>query len=178
MSIPVTLDDNFLPLPTQCTARAKSRLRLCTCKGDRSCDECRCRNKAIPGGSVCEFHGGKARQVVHAANDRIIAQLENLRDGAARLLEFWTQEQIDGYIKAVREGMPGPLLDAKMLTTILVALDNQYRINQGKATDITETRHVDAAELVRGLNERLDQIKLRNMGMLEDAEVVEKEDGE
>lgn len=176
MSIPVTLDDNFLPLPSQCTARAKSRLRLCTCKGDRYCEDCRCRNQAIPGGSVCEFHGGKAPQVVRAANERIITQLESLRDGAARLLEYWTQEQIDLWIDAQRKGTPGPLLDAKMITTILIALDNQYRINQGKATDISETRHIDAADVIRSLDDKLTQIKLRNMGMMEDAEIVEKEE--
>lgn len=62
-----------------------------------------------------------------------------------------------------------------MVTTILIALDNQYRINQGKATEISETRHIDAAEVIRSLDDKLEQIKLRNSGMLEDAEVVEAE---
>lgn len=130
---------------------------------------------AIPGGNVCEFHGGGAPQVARAANERIIAQLEGLRDGAARLLEYWTEEQLELWIRARQEGTPGPLLDAKMVTTILIAIDNQYRINQGKATEITESRHIDAAEVIKSLDDKLTQIKLRNSGMLEDAEVVEEE---
>lgn len=141
-------------------------------------DGVKCGNNAIRGGSVCRIHGGNSPQVRAAADKRIEEEIASLRDRFATLLRLGADEQIALAFQALEKGGPGPLLDLKMLATVYVLLDNQERLHLGKATEITESRHVDAAELVRGLNDRLDQIKLRNMGMLEDAEIVEKEDGE
>lgn len=46
--------------PMRCTARSKQR-------------GAQCRQRAIAGGTVCVYHGGKAPQVQHAAEERLKA---------------------------------------------------------------------------------------------------------
>lgn len=132
----------------------------------------KCGNNAIRGGSVCRIHGGNTPQVRAAADRRIEEEIASLRDRFATLLRMGADEQIANAISALERGGPGPLLDLKMLANVYVLLDNQERLHLGKATEITESRHIDAAEVIKSLDDKLTQIKLRNSGLLEDAEVV------
>lgn len=164
---------NYLPVPTQCTARAKSRIRVCDCNGNRYCDKCRCRNKAILGGTVCDFHGGGAPQVKHAADKNFMAQLERLRTKVGDLSELWVDEQIHQWNLSMLHGTPPPLLDPKAMKDILVALDNQIRLNQGKATEITETKHSNREDEEVPFRVQWEIIQRRRAQLEEEAEGAE-----
>jgi hypothetical protein len=89
---------------TRCTATAKST-------GER------CKQKAIPGGDVCRYHGGNAEQVQEKAQER----LDAMADAATKQLQDRLDDVFDRmddadtnaeYVKLLRE--------ARQLTTAIL----------------------------------------------------------
>jgi hypothetical protein len=74
---------------TRCTATAKST-------GER------CKQKAIPGGDVCRYHGGNAEQVQEKAQDRLDDVFDRMDDADTNA----------EYVKLLRE--------ARQLTTAIL----------------------------------------------------------
>jgi hypothetical protein len=68
------------------TEHPKSRAIRCTAKSKASGQ--RCKRAAIPGGTVCRFHGGAAPQVVAAAKVRLAALVDPAIDRLAKLIKI------------------------------------------------------------------------------------------
>jgi hypothetical protein len=178
MSDTILLGPDYLPLPTQCTGRSKTRMRTCGCGGDRTCQECRCRNKAIPGGSVCEFHGGAAPQVRKRAEQRVVEQYAEVQDLSISILIMRLKDFHEAQELARINGTPPPIYDDKTLLAIAKVAGDQQLTLQGRATSITESRTIDAADTLRLLEERTFLLRQRGVGRLadddvDDAEIVE-----
>jgi hypothetical protein len=99
----------------QCTAMSKSSNQ-------------RCGKPAIPGGTVCRFHGGAAPQVKAAA----VARMVEARDLALdRLIE--------------RIG-PDSEEEAPVLLSIVDKLSSKIQLLSGEATERSESRHLQLEE--------------------------------
>lgn len=67
-------DPMAVPAPRRCSARSKSTGKAC-------------QRPAIPGGTVCRYHGGAAPQVKAAAMDRLRALQHPAIDRMAKLID-------------------------------------------------------------------------------------------
>lgn len=74
-------------MSNQCTAMSKQAKR-------------RCKQPAIPGGTVCRFHGGAAPQVRQAAKDRIAALVDPAIDALQRALDH---KDVNAAVRAARD---------------------------------------------------------------------------
>ena len=116
------------PMPAgRCTAQARNR------------HQGRCKQPAIPGGTVCRFHGGAAPQVQEAAQDRLRALQHPAIDRIAKLID---QEQFP----TVALGASKDVLDRTL----------------GRATEVVDVTHSGSID-VNILN-RLHRGRERNVG--------------
>lgn len=121
---------------TQCTATSKQTGQ-------------RCRNKAIPGGTVCRFHGGNAPQVRAAA----LARITEARDLAlTRLIEGLDQL--------------GDAYDPRTLLDVVVKLTDKEQLLEGKVTTRSETIKIDASKIRAQLDNKLDELAARKQNRL------------
>jgi len=121
---------------TRCTATSKQ-------SGDR------CRNKAIPGGNVCRFHGGDAPQVRAAALARIV----EARDLALAKLISGLDELGDEF-------------DPRVLLDIVTKLTDKAELLEGRATARQETIRIDATEVRNRVLGQLDELERRRQARL------------
>jgi len=137
--VPELLTTEFLigkKLRIQCTARSKVRLRM----GD---PDPRCLKNAIPGASVCIYHGGRTPQVKAKAAKRwgLIQHLAQ-----ERLLEILIHDEDN-------------LLDPKVVLEIAKTGGNFVELMEGRATSRSETQILERREeLVLNLNARMDNL--------------------
>lgn len=87
-------DDNHMADADRCTATASST-------GER------CKQPAIPGGSVCRFHGGAAEQVQKKAQERLDEMADSVTADLQQRLDdvFGRLDEADDdeYVKLLRE---------------------------------------------------------------------------
>lgn len=117
-----------LPLPYYCTAHNR--------QGER------CKRTAIPGGTVCRYHGGNAPQVRAKAVDRI----KEARDMA-----------LDRLIESLEPDAEWPV-PAKVLADITDKFTRQIELLEGRATDrkeVAESHAVEVRHRLMGEIERL-----------------------
>lgn len=125
--------EDFL-LPSQCVATAKSSGKQCS-------------KPAIPGGTVCKYHGGGAPQV-RAAAARRIAEARDLM--LSRLME--QLEPPENPLYAIE---PKVLIDGAEKFSKLVNLLSGEATERTESTKVEEVRHRLEVELER-LGSRLE----------------------
>lgn len=117
-----------LPLPYYCTAHNR--------QGER------CRRTAIPGGTVCRYHGGNAPQVKAKAVDRIREARDLALDRLIESLDPEAEWQVP----------------AKVLADITDRFTRQIELLEGRATDrkeVSESHAVEVRHRLVGEIERL-----------------------
>lgn len=105
----------------------------------------RCSKTAIPGGTVCRFHGGAAPQVRQAALNRI-SQARDL--ALERLIE-----------QLAPQDNPLFQVEVKDLLAVVDKLTSKVQLLSGEATSREETTKVDEIRL--RLENSLDQLQMR-----------------
>lgn len=116
-----------LPLPYYCTAHSKQTGK-------------RCGQRAIPGGSVCRYHGGNAPHVRAKATERLAA-LQSLA--------------IDGLLSDLETDM----VSADTKLKIIDRMQHWLNLSEGKATAKTDSTEV--SDVRRRLELRLEQVAER-----------------
>lgn len=116
-----------LPLPYYCTAHSKQT-------GNR------CGKRAIPGGSVCRYHGGNAPHVRAKATERLAA-LQSLA--------------IDGLLGDLEHDV----VPADVKLKIIDRMQHWLNLSEGKATSKTDATEV--SDVRRRLELRLEQVAER-----------------
>lgn len=102
-----------------------------------------CGKKAIPGGRVCRLHGGAAPQVQAAALNRI----REARDLAlTRLHESLAEDEF---------------LDPRMLLDVVTRLTDKVELMEGRATDRTESVHLEVREIRATIDAKLNDLAVR-----------------
>jgi hypothetical protein len=142
-----TRDDSFdeFILPTQCVARSKQSGNQCS-------------KQAIPGGTVCRYHGGKAPQVQAKA----VARLTQARDMALdRLIE--QLEPPENEFSAI---------EVKDLLAVVDKLTAKVQLLSGEATDRREDTRKHEVRVQ--LEQELDALRARSLGGI-DASVIDVE---
>jgi hypothetical protein len=126
--------DDFI-LPSQCVARSKS-------SGSR------CSKTAIPGGTVCRYHGGAAPQVRAAAANRLAVA----RDMALeRLIEQLEPPESDLY-----------RVEVKDLLAVVDKLTSKVQLLTGEATERREESKIGEVRI--RLENELDKLRARSLG--------------
>lgn len=103
-----------------------------------------CRVPAIPGGTVCRFHGGKSPQVQAAA----LARIRSARDLALEKLAAALEAQ-------------GEFLDPRTLLDITVKLTDKVELLEGRATERKESTTTHVAEVRAKVDHLLDEMEER-----------------
>lgn len=127
MTVEVVPTEDYL-LPTQCVATAKSSGKPCS-------------KPAIPGGTVCRYHGGAAPQV-RAAAARRIAEARDMM--LSRLLE-----QLEPPENPLYQIEAKVLIDGAEKFTKLVNLLSGEATERTESTKVEEVRHRLEVELDR-----------------------------
>ncbi len=110
------------------------RLR-CSAKSKQTGE--RCKQFAIRGGTVCRFHGGRAPQVAHKADLRILNAAESIKDllpAAVRELE----RLVDGD-KTKQEVRLSAIRDVFDRAGLVVVKKNEVKVSEGEYTFVIET---------------------------------------
>jgi hypothetical protein len=140
--------------PTAWYRRLKHR-----CTAHSKTTKMRCRRPAIPGGTVCYYHGGAAPQVQASAKERLAALVDPAIDRMVKLIKSKRDPVALGAVKDVldRAGLKGPDQDkvsideilglvARLLTAIraeiVAAIDDPER---ARVLILTIHRHVTEA---------------------------------
>ena len=116
-------------------------IQTVTCSATSKASGEPCKQPAIPGGTVCRYHGGGAPQV----RARALARLEAARDAAlARLTE------------ALDPGATVPV-DPGTLLAIVDKLTGKIELLQGRATERSESAHIRADLSAAAIHAALDR---------------------
>lgn len=138
---------NEFVLPSQCVATAKS-------------SGARCSKPAIPGGSVCKYHGGGAPQVRAKAVQRLALARDMALD---RLIEQLEPPESDLYAVQVKD-----------LLSVVDKLTAKVQLLSGEATERKEEsqKHELRVQLDRELD-RLRDRSLNGINVAESSDVID-----
>ena len=132
---PGPLDWSKSPVPDrQCTAHRKN--------GDQ------CKNPAILGATVCRYHGGASKQVVHAARVR----LQNAADKMAReLLGMATDPNVSDSVKitAIRDALDRAGLKPVTAVDLEVSTKPWEKVFEGVSKVVAGPRYSDDTPAMR-----------------------------
>lgn len=140
--VPDAIDQSRSEESTVDTASLVAPNRPCSARSKQTGEPCRV--PAIPGGSVCRFHGGKSPQVQAAA----LARIRQARDLALEKLAAALEAQ-------------GEFLDPRTLLDITVKLTDKVELLEGRATERKESTTTHIAEVRAKVDHLLDELEER-----------------